>query len=423
MRFVPSACLFGSLALITSQNLIAEDWPQWRGAARDGRASVPGLEMDWDVKPPEHLWTIDGMGEGYASVSIANDRLYTTGNLDDGQAVICVDLKTNEVAWTTPITNGRPDHSYTGSRSTPTIDDDRAYVVSSDGQIVCLNTDDGSILWKRSFTTDWDGQMMSGWGFSESPLVDEGQVICTPGGSKATLVALDKMTGKEIWKTAVPYAGDRGKDGAGYSSVVISNGGGVKQYVQLIGRGLIGVRAKDGKLLWGYDKVANDVANIPTPICTGDYVFASSGYQTGACLLKISKARDGVSVKEEYFLNPRTFQNHHGGMILDGDFVYSGHQHGKGFPICIHLPTGDVRWGGNIRPKGEGSAAVTEVNDQLIFRYENGLLALINATPKGYEPKGTFTPEYQDRESWSHPVVVDGKLYLREQNKLMCYQL
>src|SRR5690606_13405370 len=157
------------------------------------------------------------------------------------------------------------------------------------------------------------------------------------------------------------------------------------------------------------DKVANDVANIPTPICFGDYVFASTGYQTGACLIKVSKARNGVVAKEEYFLNAKTFQNHHGGMIKDGDFIFAGHQHGKGFPICIHVPTGKVRWGGNIRPVGNGSASVVEVNDQLIFRYEDGTVALINANPKKYEFKGSFTPEYQERESWAHPIVVGDK--------------
>jgi hypothetical protein len=399
------------------------DWPQWRGPGRDGRAESPGLKMDWTTNPPRHLWSVEGMGEGYASLSVVGDRLYTTGNLPQGQSVICVDAKSQKVLWTSPMTSDRPGHSYPGARCTPSVDGDRLYAISSDGNIVCLNREDGSLIWKRSFVDDWNGKMMSIWGFSESPLIDGDRVLCTPGGEGAMMVALDKMTGREIWKTAVPYQGDRGKDGAAYSSIVISNAGGVKQYVQLIGRGLIGVRATDGNLLWGYDKVANDVANIPTPICFGDYVFASTGYQTGACLIKVSKARNGVVAKEEYFLNAKTFQNHHGGMIKDGDFIFAGHQHGKGFPICIHVPTGKVRWGGNIRPVGNGSASVVEVNDQLIFRYEDGTVALINANPRKYEFLGSFTPEYQERESWAHPVVVGDKLYLREQNRLMCYQL
>ncbi|WP_437186021.1 PQQ-binding-like beta-propeller repeat protein [Planctomicrobium sp. SH668] len=413
----------GVAAMLFSAPLLAEDWPQWRGKDRDAKAVDPGLKLDWEKKAPEHLWTIDGMGQGYASMSIVNDRLYTTGNTAEGQKVVCVDLPSQKVVWSTPMTSKAPEHGYEGSRCTPTIDGDRLYAVASDGQIFCMNTEDGNVIWKHSFESEWDGKMMSVWGFSESPLVDGDRVVCTPGGDQAMMVALDKMSGDVIWKSPFSYNGERGKDGAGYSSIVISNAAGVKQYVQLIGRGLIGVQASDGKFLWVYDKVANDVANIPTPICFGNFVFASSGYGTGAALLKISKVRNVVKAEEEYFLDAKTFQNHHGGMVQFGDFIYTGHQHNKGFPLCLHVPSGKVRWGGNIRPVGDGSAAITAVNDQLIFRYQDGTLALINATPKAYQLKGTFKPEYQERESWSHPVVVNGKLYLREQDKLMCYQL
>jgi outer membrane protein assembly factor BamB len=415
--------IYALVCCLGSQAAFSADWTQWRGPKRDGRAEEPALNLDWGKQPPKHLWTITGMGQGYASLSTADHRIYTTGNFPDGQSVVCIDLENQKQVWRTPLTDGPPDHDYKGSRCTPTLDGDRLYVVTSDGQIACLKTANGETVWARKFQSDWNGSLMSGWGFSESPLVDGERVICTPGGSQAMMVALDKMTGNEIWKAAVPYEGERGKDGAGYSSIVISNAGGIKQYVQMIGHGLIGVRAEDGKLLWGYDKVANPTANIPTPICTGDYVFASTGYGTGACLLRLTKFKDGIKPKEEYFLNAKTFQNHHGGMILDGDYVYAGHQHGRGWPICVHLKTGKVRWGGDIRPAGEGSAAITAVNHQLIFRYQDGTLALIDADPKGYRLKGTFKPEYQERESWSHPVVSNGKLYLREQDKLMCYQL
>jgi len=401
----------------------ANEWPQWRGPARDGKSFEANVDLDWTNAEPKHLWTIEGMGNGYASVSIVDNHLYTTGNVKNAQAVICVDLKTHKTQWTTPLTDEAPKHGYEGSRCTPTIDGDRAYVVTSNGQITCLNTKDGAIVWKRSFK-EWKGKMMSGWGYAESPLVDGDWVLCTPGGKGGMIVALDKKTGDEVWASAVPAdLGEKGKDGAGYSSVVISEAAGVKQYVQLVGRGLIGVRASDGKFLWHYNKVANGVANIPTPICFGDYVFGSTGYGTGAALLKITKDGSGVKADEEYFLGPKTFQNHHGGMILDGDYLYAGHNHNKGFPVCLHLPTGEIKWGGDFRPEGKGSAALTYVNGTILFRYQDGKIALVTATPEGYELKGTFVPEYQEGKSWSHPVVVDGKLYLREQNKLMCYEL
>jgi outer membrane protein assembly factor BamB len=222
----------------------------------------------------------------------------------------------------------------------------------------------------------------------------------------------------------VQAGGERGRDGAGYSSVVVSEGAGVKQYVQLVGRGVMGVRASDGKFLWGYNRVANDTANIPTPLVSGDYVFASSGYGTGAVLLKLAKGRSGtVTATEQYFLGSDDFQNHHGGMVLIGDYVYAGHQHGQGFPICLNWKTGKTKWGGKLRGAGEGSAALTCVGDVLIYRYQNGTIGLVRATPSDYELLATFRPEHQERESWSHAAVVDGKLFLREQDHLMCYDV
>src|SRR5690606_13475215 len=171
---------------------------------------------------------------------------------------------------------------------------------------------------------------------SEAPLVDGESVLCTPGGSGAMVVKLNKHTGEEQWRAAAPEIdGESGKDGAGYSSIVVSNGGGVKQYVQLVGRGLIGIRASDGKVLWSYNRIANRTANIPTPIPIGDYVFASTGYGTGACLLKLTSVGEGdVAADEQYFLGAEDLQNHHGGMIREGDYVYLGSKHGQGVPTC-----------------------------------------------------------------------------------------
>jgi outer membrane protein assembly factor BamB len=266
--------------------------------------------------------------------------------------------------------------------------------------------------------------MMSGWKFSESPLVDGDRVLVTPGSREAAIVALDKRTGKEVWRASVPDLGTAGRDGAAYSSIMISNGGGVKQYVQLLGRGLAGIRAEDGRFLWGYNKVANNVANISTPIVRGDYVFGSTGYQTGSALVKLSPAGAGlVKAEEVYFLDGRTFQNHHGGFVLVGDHIYGGQGHRMGIPICVDFATGAVAWGGTIRNEGRGSAAITYADGNLYFRYENGLVVLIGATPAGYEQKGMLKLPESRFPSWSHPVVVGGRLYLREQDKLYVYEL
>lgn len=418
-----SRVLVATLLLALGASLSpADDWPQWRGPNRDGKSVETGISKDWTATPPKHLWTVEGMGRGFASLAVTGGRIYTTGNIGRSQAVVCADAYTGNTVWTTPITEGTPRHDYEGSRGTPTIDGDRLYAVSSDGGIACLSIADGSIVWRRSFN-EFGGRMMSGWGFSEGPLVDGDVVVCTPGGNEAIMVALDKKTGRDVWRCPMPRGGEKGGDGAGYSSIVISNGGGVKQYVQLVGRGLIGVRANNGEFLWGYNKVANGTANIPTPLVSGDYVFASTGYDTGAALVKLTRKGKTVQPSEEYFIPANVFQNHHGGTIMVGDFVYGGHGNNQGFPTCLNWKTGKIKWGGKLRGAGEGSAAVTAVGDQLLFRYQNGKLALISASPEGYSLNGTLTPDYQEGESWSHPVVVDGKMYLREQDKLMCYDV
>ncbi|WP_233216249.1 PQQ-binding-like beta-propeller repeat protein [Blastopirellula marina] len=366
----------------------------------------------------------EGLGQGYASVSIVGDRLYTTGNFDDGQAVVCFDLKKKKVAWKTILTTQVPEHGYPGSRCTPTIDGRDLYAEMSDGTIARLDRMSGKVYWKKSLMDEY-GAAKPQWGFAESPLIDGDRLICGAGSSKALLVCLNKKSGKEIWITprGDDDLGDKGKDEAGYSSTLVCNAAGKKQYVKLIGRGVIGVDAADGKLLWSYNHVANNTANIPDPIIDGDYIFASTGYGTGAALLHVMDVGGEIKAEEVYFLNANVFQNHHGGMIQVGDYIYAGTKHNQGFPTCVEVKTGEIQWGGDIRPVGNGSAAVTYADGNLIFRYQDGTLALIEANPKEYVLKGTFKPEYQERESWSHPVVLNGKLYLREQDKLMCYDL
>lgn len=422
---VRTLCIAVALGSVVNQLSIAADWPCWRGPNHDAKCVETGLRTDWDENAPTHVWTTEGFGRGYASVSIVDGRLYTTGNFEgEGQGVIAASADTGEILWKKILTDSVPKHGYVGSRCTPTVDGEYLYIVTSNGDIACLRTVDGSEVWTKDFADEWNGKMMSGWGFSESPLVDGDHVLCTPGGPEAMIVCLNKKTGEEVWKTGVPDFGGKGKDGAGYSSIVISEAAGLKQYVQLIGRGVFGVRASDGKFLWGYNKVANDVANIPNPIPFGDYVFASTGYGTGACLLHLTSAGSGaINAEEVYFLDAKTFQNHHGGMILHGGYVYAGTKHNKGFPTCLDVKSGEIKWGGEIRGEGSGSAAVLFADGHLIFRYQSGDVALIEATPEGYNLKGSFMPVYQEDKSWAHPVIVDGKLYLREQNKLMCYDM
>jgi len=403
-------------------SLQASDWPQWRGPDRNAQSDEKLASTDWTGHPPKLLWTVAGFGEGYASVAVVDGVLYTLGNTGEGQAVIAAKADDGSILWKKVITEADPKHSHEGARCTPSIDGDRLYVVTSDGSIACLKSATGDIVWQRPFS-DWNGTMMSQWGYSESPLVDGERVLCTPGGQDALVVCLNKMTGEQIWACKPSFEGSAGKDGAGYSSIVVSTALGIKQYVQLTGKGLIGMKADDGTQLWTYNRVANGVANIATPIIDGNLVFASTSYKTGACLVELKKQGDLVVAEEKYFLEGNVFNNHHGGMVLIDGHIYAGHQQNEGFPTCINMATGDIVWGGKLRGAGKGSAAVLSIDGHLIFRYQNGTVALIEATPAEYVLKGSFEPDFQKGNSWAHPVVVGGKLYLREQDKLMCYQV
>ncbi len=424
------ACVVAGLLVGPGHCCWAKDWPQWRGPHRDGISRETKLNSDWQAKPPRLLWTATGMGAGYASVAVVGNQIFSTGNLEQGQAVVAVDVQEGRIQWTSQATKAVPRHGYPGSRSTPAVDGDRLYAVMSDGTIACLRRSNGEVVWRRQFQADWNGQMMSVWGYAESPLVDDGRVICTPGGSAAMMVALDKQTGAEVWATRMPnYPDENGSngqplhDGAGYSSVVISHAGGVKQYIQLIGRGVIGVRASDGKLLWRYRDVANATANIPTPVVHNDFVFCSTGYQTGSALLRLVADGEQVKAQEIYRLEGKALQNHHGGSVLLDGYLYLGNGHNKGFPTCVEWKTGKRMWGGRMRGPGSGSAAVAAYDGHLIFRYQSGEVALIEATPEAYRLKGSFRPDYVQGPSWAHPVVSGGRLFLREQDKLMCYDL
>ncbi|HEV3025875.1 MAG TPA: PQQ-binding-like beta-propeller repeat protein [Pirellulales bacterium] len=393
------------------------DWPQWRGPNRDGVSTETGLLDHWPEKGPPLAWQAKGLGGGYSSVAVADGSIFTMGKRDGKECLIALSAKDGVVLWATPL-GGASDPN-----GTPTVDGERVYAVGLQGDLVCAETANGRIVWQKNYGRDFGGQMMSGWGYSESPLVDGDKLICTPGAGNAILTALDKRTGNVLWKAAWPgTVGDRGKDGAGYSSVVVSQGAGVRQYVQLIGRGLIGVSATDGRVLWTYNRVANGTANIPTPIVKGDFVFCSSGYGTGAALLKLVKDGSGVKAEEQYFLEASKLQNHHGGMVLVGNHVYCGHGHNEGFPLCLEMLTGKIAWEPGRGP-GSASAAITCADGHLYFRYQNGVLALIEAKPDMYVLKGSFQIPVVNGNSWPHPVVAGGRLYLRDQDALLCYDI
>ncbi len=393
-------------------------WPQWRGPNRDGISRETGLLDSWPSEGPPVAWKASGLGKGYSSVAVTGNRIYTMGKFGDETRLVALSTDGGSVLWTTPVGGGKEPNC------SPTVDGDLVFGISHGGDLLCANAETGREVWRKNFEQDFGGKMMSMWGFSESPTVDGDRLIVTPGAQRAMMAALDKRTGNVIWQAAMPSnVGSAGQDGAGYSSIAISNAGGVKQYVQLVGRGVISVDARTGKMLWGYNRIANGTANVPTPIVTGDFVFCSSGYgDGGAALLRLTGSRTGVNVDEVWYKKSNELQNHHGGMILIGDYVYMGHGHNNGFPVCFDLKSGRDAWRPGRGP-GSGSAAVVCADGHLYFRYENGVMALIEATPSEYKLKGEFKIGIKNGQSWAHPVISDGRLYLRDQHEMLCYDI
>lgn len=417
---------FAGLLLVGDPALSA-DWPQWRGPLRDAHSAETGLLQAWPEGGPELLWRSRGFGSGYSSVAVAGGRIFTMGDIGEDQYLFAASDEDGSILWKQRVGPAWTEAMFGGSRGTPTVDGDRVYALGTDGDLLCAAVKNGEVVWRRNLAKDFSGKMMYAggrydWRFSESPLVDGERLIVTPGVVGAALVALNKATGEEIWRAAIPRLGEQGLDGAGYSSAVISEAAGVRQYVQLLGRGLVGIEAETGRFVWGYNRIANGVANIPTPIVSGDHVFASSGYGSGAVLLKLSKSETGVAAREVYFLTADQMQNHHGGMVLHDGHVYSGTGLNKGFPLCVEFETGKVKWG-PVRNEGRNSAAPVYADGRLYYRYQNGLMLLVEATPEGYREHGSFTIPDVKKESWAHPVVVNRKLYLREQDHLLVYDV
>ena len=262
--------------------------------------------------------------------------------------------------------------------------------------------------------------MMSGWGYSESPLIDGDRVVCTPGGTDAALLALNKKTGEVIWKAPIPK-----NNGAAYSSIVIAEAGGVRQYVTLLGtsHGLVGVNAANGKFLWNYKKTVRGTAHIPTALVKGDLVFTSCGYGAGAALLQLVPDGDGIMAKEVYYLAGKELQNHHGGMIRIGDYVFGGHGHNDGKPFCLNMMTGKLAWGPVAGP-GRGSSSVAYADGHLYYRFDDNEMALVEATSEGYKLKSHFRlPDGLSTPGWQHPVIHNGRLYIRANGELLCYDV
>ena len=383
----------------------AADWPQWRGPNRDGISKETGLLDSWPAGGPHLFWKTQGLGEGYSSFAVVGDRLYTQGQQGNQEFVIAFDTRTGKQLWKTP--SGRAYHESRGHgpRGTPTIDGNRLYALAADGTLVCLDTATGERIWGMNIVERFGGHVPT-WGISESPLLDGDRVIVTPGGPGASVVALDKIKGNLLWKSQ--------SDPAGYSSPISFDASGSRKVVVFTARGAMGLDLTNGDLQWRYDKVANRTANIATPIVHDGFDFLSSDYGTGCALLKLTQGGRVGGASEIYF--NRDMRNHYSTSVLIGDTVYG---FSSGILTAMKFLTGEVAW----RNRSVGKGSVTYAEGRLYALSEEGVMGLIDATPEGYTERSRFEIHRGSFPTWTPPVIANGKLYLREQDNLYCYDI
>ena len=407
--FVP--CLAWTVVALLLIPARADDWPQWRGPNRDDISQEKGLLQEWPENGPERLWLFSDAGIGYSGFSVVGDTLYTMGAREDREFLIAVRVDDGREKWSTEIAPMLENGYGNGPRSTPTIDGDHAYVLSGTGTVACAKTADGGIVWTAE--TSKFGGKRPGWGYCESVLIDGNKLVCTPGGKQGAVVALDKATGELIWQS---------KDftnGAQYSSIIIAEHNGKRQYIQLTHESVVGLDAENGEVLWTADWHGR-TATVPTPIFHDGYVYISSGYGSGCKLVKLEADGKATDVYDD-----KTMVNHHGGVVRVGDHLY-GYSDGKGW-ICQDFKSGEMLW----NEKGKlGKGCLTYADGRLYLLDErSGTVALIEASPEGYQEHGRFTldPLSQQRSQrgrvWTHPVVSGGRLFLRDQELLFCFDI
>ena len=409
--------------VLLSSSATALDWPQWQGPDRNAVSKETGLLKEWPKGGPPLAWQTKGLGGGDSAPAVADGRLFGMGNRGEDEVVWVLSEKDGKQVWAARLGPAYQQQALQGKEGpgcTPTVVGEILFVEGLAGDVACLQAKDGKIVWQRSLTKDFGGSIPR-WSYRESPLVDGDKVIVTPGGEEATLVALDKSTGKTIWKSQVP-----GNPKAAYASAIAFDFQGQGQYVQLTQRALLGVSASDGKFLWRYDRVANGAGiNCSTPIYQDGSVFAASAYGAGGALIKLSKSSDGGVKAEEVYLTKK-MQNHHGSMIiLDGCLYGANGGNEGGALVCLDLKTGNVLWDEREDPERrapKGSIALAD--GRLYYRTEKGAVLLIEPNPKQYVERGRFDqPNRSQQPAWSHPIIANGKLYIRDQDILFSYDV
>lgn len=401
------------VCLVTVATASSGHWPQWRGPDRTDVSKETGLLKSWPEGGPKRAWLFENAGLGYAGYAIVGGKLFTMGVRDGGEQLIAVDAKEGKELWSARMGETLKNDWGDGPRGTPSVDGDRVYAMSGRGNLICASAADGKIVWQHTMKEFGGGT--PDWGYTESVLVDGDKVVCTPGGRKGALVALDKKTGELVWQSK------DFTDPAHYSSIIAAQHGGKRQYIQLTEKHVVGISAEDGKLLWSSDWPGS-TAVIPTPIFSDGHVYVTAGYGAGCKLIKLGPTNEASEV---YF--NKEMINHHGGVVLVDGHLYGHSDRPVNGWLCQNFKTGQQVW---LEKDALGKGAVTYADGMLYCLAEkDGTVALVEASPKGWKEHGRFKLAAQTTQRnpkgriWTHPVVTGGRLYLRDQELLSCYDV
>lgn len=386
-------------------------WPCFLGPNHDNISKETGLLRRWPQNGPKLAWHLPGLGQGYSGVSVVDGIVFSMGTPENQESLLAINLADGKALWSRP-TQGpifQEEHG-NGPRGTPTVDGNYVYALGASGDLICVDYKAKSVRWHKNLAREFSAQVPQ-YGYSESVLIDGPRLICTPGGAGATIVALDKNSGSVLWKCPVPNS-----PGAAYASPIVAEIGGTRQYVDIISGAIVGVKAADGQPLWGNEALASANVVCSSPLLVKDYIFAAASYGTGGVLLRLAPNEQGGTQATVVNRTP-DMKSHHGGMVAIGSYIYGADDQ---VLTCFNLETWKVAW----KNRSVGKCSLTCADGRLYVRGENGEVALVEATPTGYQETGRFKPpKSSDNPAWSYPVVAAGRLFLRDQDELLCYSL
>jgi outer membrane protein assembly factor BamB len=407
------AVSFITVVFFSGTVLLADDWQQWRGPERNGSSKETNLLKNWPENGPDLLWSVENMGEGFSSASISNGQIYITGVIDKQETLTSLDPD-GQIKWQTTY-GDRWKGSYPEARTTPTLDGNLVYVISGMGKVICVDAKSGQIKWSVQALDDFDGEYPK-WGIAESPLIIDNKIICTPGGEEASVVALDKITGKMIWQSL--QLSELGN----YCSPILINRGGKKIIATQLAESFVGLDAEDGTLLWrdeyeDYQDDPKDI-NINSPLYHDGHIFVTSGYDNPSASYELSP--DGTKITRKWI--NEILDVHLGGVVLVNGYIYGSNweNNKNGNWVCLDWKTGKVMWEEKWITKG---SIITAEGMLYCYEEKEGTFGLVSATPEKFDMVSSFRMPPGKGRYWAHPAISDSRLYVRHGDALMVYDI